>query len=355
MSRKFLYCPLHIFESNFLFLSNYRKVYNFEILSKNGRILLMISAVIPLHNEEENLDILYQRLVPALKKIDKSYEIIFIDDGSIDSSLEILKKLALKDQLVRIYSFRKNLGKSEALTLGFQQAKGDYIVTLDADLQDRPEEIEKLSVKMEEGYDLVTGWRKNRQDARFMVRASKLFNGMTKWLWKIDIHDYNCGLKLYKKELAKSLHLYGGLHRFIPLLAYQQGFSVSEVLIHHDKRLHGKSKYGPSKVLKDLPDLFTMMFLSLFSQRPLHFFFFIGNFLSLIGIIFLGYLTYLHYFLHETVGTRPLWSVGILFTLVGLQITFTGLLADLIIHTMKGTLSHSDGVQQFIKFSTDKK
>lgn len=314
----------------------------------------MISAVIPLLNEEESIEILYHRLKQALFKIDKIYEIIFIDDGSTDTSLQILRKIAAKDSRVRIFSFRRNLGKSEALSLGFNKAIGEYIVTLDADLQDRPEEIEKLYRKMKNEYDLISGWRKKRHDTQTTITASKIFNYITNVLWGLKLHDYNCGMKLYKKELAVNLSLYGGRHRFIPLLAFQEGFKVGEVEVNHDKRLYGKSKYGSSKLWKDLPDIFSVFFLTRFSKRPLHFFGFIGSFLSFIGIIFLGYLTVLHYFYNERVGTRPLWSVGVLFTLVGLQISFTGFLADLIIHTSQASSASIEATKHHIKFSTDK-
>jgi glycosyltransferase involved in cell wall biosynthesis len=313
----------------------------------------MISVVIPLCNEESNLKVLYDRLIPSLKKIDSSYEIIFIDDGSTDNSLTVLKKLSEHDKQIRIFSFRRNLGKAEALHFGFQKVQGDYVVTLDADLQDRPEEIPKLYAKLQEGYDVVSGWRKNRKDASKMVSASKLFNRIMNHIWKLQIHDYNCGLKMYVRDAVMNLNLYGGMHRFIPLLVHQQGFTVTEVEVHHDKRLSGESKYKFSKTWKDLPDLFSVFFLTRFGKRPMHFFGFIGNILSSIGILFLAYLTILHYFFHVTVGTRPLWSIGILFTLVGLQVSITGFLADLMIHITQG--NSSEQMKAYVKYSTEKK
>lgn len=310
----------------------------------------MLSVVIPLFNEQDSLPELFSRLKKVLHDLKEQHEILFIDDGSTDSSLQVLKKLQQEDKTVRIFSFRTNQGKAEALTFGFQKAKGDYIITLDADLQDRPEEIGKLLEKVKEGYELVCGWRRDRKDASKMVLASKLFNSIAKSIWKLDLHDYNCGFKVYTKDAAKSLFLYGGMHRFIPLLLYQQGFKVSEVGVIHDSRRFGKSKFGFSKTWKDLPDIFTILFLVKYSNRPLHFFGFIGSFLFVVGLVFLGYLTYLHYFLHETVGTRPLWSVGILFTLVGLQIVVTGFLADLMIHlTQKGqkNFSYNDSMLKY--------
>lgn len=290
----------------------------------------MISAVIPIFNEQESLDKFYPRLKNALSKIDKNHEIIFIDDGSTDSSLDILKKLNVEDKSIKVYSFRKNQGKSEALTYGFRVASGDYVVTLDADLQDRPEEIENLLTKSKEGFDLVSGWRKNRKDSIHMKLPSKLFNFLMSAFWGVHLHDYNCGLKLYKKDAAKSLSLYGGMHRFIPLLVSEKGFEVTEIPVVHDPRKYGKSKYGFSKVFKDIPDMFTILFLTKYAKRPLHFFGLVGGAISIIGFLILLYLTIIH-FLGHSIGTRPLLTFGMLLMLAGFQILFTGFIADLII------------------------
>jgi glycosyltransferase involved in cell wall biosynthesis len=291
----------------------------------------MISAVVPAFNEEESVKEFYKVLSVNLLKLDKDYEIIFIDDGSTDSTLDILKNLASKDKNIRIYSFRKNRGKAEALTVGFQMAKGDYIVTLDADLQDRPEEIKKLLDKAKEGFDLVSGWRKDRKDALKTRLSSKLFNFIMSAFWGVHLHDYNCGLKLYTKESAKSVNLYGGMHRFIPLLVAEKGFEVTEIPVVHEKRKFGKSKYGFSKIFRDIPDMFTILFLSKYAKRPLHFFGFVGGIISLIGFVSLFYLFILH-LMGEKVGTRPLLTFGMLLMLAGMQLLFTGLLADLILH-----------------------
>jgi glycosyltransferase involved in cell wall biosynthesis len=290
----------------------------------------MISAVVPVFNEEESLEKFYPVLVSALAKLG-SYEIVFVDDGSTDSSLDLMKKLADKDKNIRIFSFRKNQGKAEALTLGFKMAKGDYIVTLDADLQDRPEEIENLLKKLKEGFDLVSGWRKNRKDSLKTKLSSKLFNSIMSAFWGVHLHDYNCGLKIYTKDAAKSLNLYGGMHRFIPLLAAGKGFEVTEVPVVHEKRKFGKSKYGFSKIFKDVPDMLSMLFLTRFAKKPLHFFGFIGGVASGIGSIILIYLLILH-LIGQRIGTRPLLTFGMLLVLGGFQILFTGFLADLILH-----------------------
>lgn len=291
----------------------------------------MLSAVVPVFNEEESLSLFYKDLSKEIKKLGKDYEIIFVDDGSTDHSLEMLKDLAKKDKRVKIFSFRKNQGKAEALTLGFEKAKGDFVVTLDADLQDQPSEIEKLLKKAREGWDLVSGWRKNRRDPLPKVISSKVFNWIASIFWGLKLHDYNCGLKIYRSEAVKNLNLYGGLHRFIPLLVYQQGFRVAEVSISHSPRKFGKSKYGFSKLWKDMPDIFTMLFLSKYSQRPLHFFGTVGIFSLLFGFVILIYLSVLH-FQGEAIGNRPLLFFGILLVLTGFQVLFTGFLADLFLH-----------------------
>ena len=291
----------------------------------------MISAVIPVYNEEESLEAFYKVLVPNLSKLDKSYEIIFVDDGSTDKTLRILKTFENKNKNVKVLSFRKNRGKAEVLTSGFQAAKGDFVVTLDADLQDRPEEIGKLLQKAKEGFDLVSGWRKDRKDALKTKLSSKLFNFLMSAFWGVHLHDYNCGLKLYTKEAAKSVSLYGGMHRFIPLLMSEKGFEVTEVAVVHEKRKFGKSKYGFSKIFRDVPDMFTILFLTKYAKRPLHFFAIIGGVIFIIGFFVLLYLSILH-FMGQTIGDRPLLIFGILLVLAGFQVIFTGFLADLILH-----------------------
>src|SRR5579859_1002729 len=229
----------------------------------------MISIIVPLFNEEESLSALYREITIVLPTLSKEYEIVIVDDGSTDTSLKLLKQLASKDKHVHVFSFRKNHGKAEALTLGFQMAKGDIIITMDADLQDRPDQIKKLLTKMDDNYEVVSGWRKNRHDTKAKIIASRLFNYFAGSFWGLRLHDYNCGLKAYTAEAAKSLKLYGGMHRFIPLIAYQHGFSVTEVIVQHDDRKYGKSKYGYGfmKILKNLPDMFTMLFLIKYSKR----------------------------------------------------------------------------------------
>lgn len=310
----------------------------------------MISVIIPVFNEEESLLVLHPLLKKEVKKITQQFELIYVDDGSTDSSFKILQKIAKKDKKIKIFSFRKNRGKAEALDFGFSRSRGDYIVTLDADLQDQPQEIHILLNKAKKGWDLVCGWRKNRKDTKGIILISKLFNLLTGKFWGLELHDYNCGLKVYKKEAAKSLKLYGGMHRFIPLLIYQQGFKVTEVAVIHKPRKFGKSKYGFSKVWKDLPDLFTMLFLSRYGNRPLHFFGLVGGLLSLLGLVVLLYLTFI-WFQGESIGRRPLLFLGMLLVLAGIQTFFTGFLADLFINLL---YTKKENNTPLLKYSSDR-
>ncbi len=294
----------------------------------------MLSVVIPVFNEEESIAHFYEELKKLLPSISKENEIIFVDDGSFDSTLGIIKDFEKKDKSVSVFSFRRNHGKAEALTYGFQKAEGDLVLTLDADLQDKPSEVHKLLEKQKEGYDLVSGWRKNRKDSFAKIIFSKTFNAVARAFWKTKLHDYNCGLKLYTRDAAKSLNLYGGMHRFIPLLLAQEGFRITEVAVEHDVRRFGKSKYSAWKVLTQLPDMMTMLFLSKFSQRPSHFFGFLGAVMSFFGILILFYLTIIH-FQGESIGTRPLLNLGMLLIIAGIQVGLTGLIGDMILSTSK--------------------
>jgi len=313
----------------------------------------MVSFVIPVYNEKESIESFYKELIKVVPQINKNYEIIFIDDGSTDDSLKLLKLIATKNSHVRLYSFRRNLGKSEALTYGFIKAKGDYIITLDADLQDKPSEINKLYKKAKSGSDLVCGWRRFRQDKKKSIFISKIFNSLMEIFFNLNIHDYNCGLKVYSKEAAKNLRLYGGLHRFIPLLVYQQGFNVDEVEVEHQKRKYGKSKYGFSKLWKDLPDIFSILFITKYRKRPLHFFGVAGGIFILIGLIILIDLTIQH-FMGYAISRRPILFFGMVFVLAGFQLFFTGFLADLMINIAhEPQLLDERGMHYPIKYSSD--
>lgn len=301
---------------------------------RSDKIEPMLSIVIPVFNEKESLNFFYRELDLQLSKLKVDFEIIFVDDGSTDGSFGILKKFD-KKKYVRVFSFRKNQGKAEALTFGFQKSEGEYIVTLDADLQDRPDQIEKLVKKASEGWDLVSGWRKKRGDIIAKKNFSKIFNLFSSIFWGLDVKDLNSGLKIYKKDAARSLNLYGGMHRFIPLILHEQGFSVTELPVLHDKRKYGKSKYGFNKIFTEMPDMFTMLFLSKYSKRPLHFFGVVGMILFFLGILIFIYLSIIHFQGHA-IGRRPLLFLGMILILSGFQIFFTGFLAELIINITNG-------------------
>ncbi len=291
------------------------------------------SIVVPVFNEEESLRELVSTIKKAFSNIKKTYEVVFVDDGSTDRTLEILKILEREHKEVRVYSFRKNLGKSAALMLGFKEAVGKFIVTLDADLQDDPANIMPLYQKLtKNNYDIVTGWRKHRKDSAFKTISSRFFNSVVvPAFFGIRLHDLNSGLKIYRPEVAKELKIYGGMHRFIPVIANEMGHRVSEKETTHHPRKYGVSKYKSTKVFTDIPDLITMYFLSRYTSRPLHFFGKIGTLIFGIGFVILLYLSYLR-LIGERIGGRPLLLFGVLMVLAGMQIIFTGLLADLIVN-----------------------
>jgi len=287
----------------------------------------MISIVIPVFNEEKSLKELYQRINNVLKK---DWEIIFVDDGSTDSSALQISKIAEKDKRVSLSSLSRHLGKAKALMKGFQNSKGEIVVTLDADLQDEPEEIPKFLAKIDEGYDLVNGWKKQRKDSLLVVLFSRILNFFISKFTALKIHDINCGFKAYKKSVVTSLNLYGDLYRFIPILAVNKGFRVIEIGVSHAPRKYSHSKYGLFKGFQGFFDIFTILFLTKFKDRPLHFFGPFGFLLFLTGFFISLYLTIL-WLQGESIGRRPLLILGLLLIITGIQIFTTGLLAELII------------------------
>jgi glycosyltransferase involved in cell wall biosynthesis len=296
------------------------------------------SIVIPVHNERDSVDELVSSIEQALGPVSRDYEILFIDDGSTDDTLDRLRRLVAAHPAIRIFSFRKNVGKSAALECGFRHGKGRYILTMDADLQDDAGELQQMYEQMtQKQLDIVSGWRKDRQDGLPKVLSSKVFNlVVVRMLFGAAFKDMNSGLKLYRANVAKELHLYGGMHRFIPLIASEMGFRVAEVPVRHHARRYGASKYRWTKVLTELPDLLTLFFLVKYTRRPLHFFGKVGSALLLVGMALLTYLTVV-WFQGEAIGRRPLLTFGVLLVLVGSQIVFTGLLADLIVNINQDT------------------
>jgi glycosyltransferase involved in cell wall biosynthesis len=308
-----------------------------------------VSIVIPVYNEAESLEELLASIEQALTPSNERYEVVFVDDGSTDGTLDRLKSLAQTHDRVRVFSFRRNLGKSPALLCGFQKATGQYILTMDADLQDDPVNFPAMYGQLiSERADIVSGWRKERQDNVVKIVSSRIFNRlMIRLLFGASFKDMNSGLKLYKAEVAQELRLYGGMHRFIPLIATEMGYRVAECPVRHRERKYGASKYSPVKMLTEMPDLLTVFFLIKYTTRPLHFFGRIGSALIAVGLLCLLYLTVL-WTQSIPIGTRPLLTFGVLLVVIGGQTVFTGLLADLIVNVSQ------DRSQEFpLKYASD--
>jgi len=287
-----------------------------------------VSVVIPLFNEEESLPELYQRLRANLARFE-DWEIIFVDDGSRDRSLDILTDLHRQDPRVKVISFRKNNGKSAALAVGFEAARGDYVITMDADLQDDPDEIPSLVRKLEEGWDLVSGWKKVRHDPISKTVPSKFFNRVTGIMSGLRLHDFNCGLKIYRNDVAKQLPVYGEMHRFLPALAHLDGYRVSEIPVQHHPRKYGRTKFGMSRFISGFLDLVTVIFLQKYARKPLHLFGVAGMILTLAGLLILGYLT-IGWFQGIWIGNRPLFFLGILLMVFGAQSFAIGLIGEML-------------------------
>jgi len=289
-----------------------------------------LSVVVPLRNERPSLSELYGQIRRACEAARLRFEAVFVDDGSTDGSFEVLESLHRRDRRVRAIQFRKNAGKSEALSAGFSAASGRLIVTMDADLQDDPAEIPALVRRIDEGYDLVSGWKKERRDPLSKRIPSRFFNGVTSLVSGLAIHDFNCGLKIYRSEVAKSLPIYGELHRYIPALAKWEGFRVDELPVHHRPRKYGKSKYGPSRFLYGFLDLLTVMFLSRYTRRPLHLFGTAGLIAAVAGAGILAYLVVLRIAKVSYLSNRPILFFGVLLLLLGIQFVSIGLLGEMI-------------------------
>lgn len=289
-----------------------------------------VSVVIPLYNEEQSLRELFDTLRRSLNFTGGRYEVIFVDDGSTDGSARVLRELRQRDNRVKIIRFRRNYGKSAALSVGFQYVRGEYIVTMDADLQDDPYEVPRLVQELKKGYDLVSGWKKKRLDPITKTIPSRFFNAVTSILTGIRIHDFNCGLKAYRKEVVKQIKVYGELHRYIPVLAHWQGFSISEVVVQHHARKYGKTKYGMGRFWKGFLDLLTVLFTTRYFRRPLHLFGMWGMLFVLAGMVIDVWLVVDWFRGLTTLSNRPLFIVGILFIIVGIQFVSIGLLGEMI-------------------------
>jgi glycosyltransferase involved in cell wall biosynthesis len=288
-----------------------------------------ISVVIPLVNERESLPELHRELCEGLTSLGRTWEVIYVDDGSRDGSDQVIAELAAKDPRVRGVSFRRNFGKSAALATGFRLVRGEWVVTLDADLQDDPSELPKLVEALEAGSDLVSGWKQNRQDPLSKTMPSRLFNAVTSAVSGLKLHDFNCGFKLYRREVTDALEVYGELHRFLPALAHWRGFRVTEVPVHHRPRKHGKSKFGASRFINGFLDLLAAAFISTSALKPLHVFGRVGL-LSLTGGVGLAIYFVVLWIGGEPMRVRPLMVLGAGLVFLGILLILMGLLGEMI-------------------------
>jgi len=289
----------------------------------------VISIVIPLHNEERSIALLYDELQAALEPLGQEWEAVFVDDGSVDGSFAALTRLHDANENVRVVRLRRNFGKAAALAAGLGQARGEIVVTIDADLQDDPAEIPRLLVKLDEGFDLVSGWKTRRRDPLRRRVLSRIFNWVTGRMSGLRLHDMNCGLKAYRAELVRGMPLYGELHRFIPVLAQYRGFRVAELPVNHRPREHGRSRYGVERYVRGFLDLLTVSFIGRYRHRPLHLFGGLGLILGLFGVAILVYLTVVKALGHA-IGERPLLTLGVLLVVVGLQFFSLGLISEML-------------------------
>ncbi len=292
----------------------------------------MLSVVIPAYNEEENIPILYEKLKKVLDSIGEDYEIIFVDDGSTDGTYQRLKQLAERDSRLKVIRFKRNYGQTAAMSAGFEHAKGDVIITLDADLQNDPEDIPILLEKLKEGYHVVSGWRKDRKDPFLSRRLpSMIANWLISKITGVHLHDYGCTLKAYRAEVVKDLELFGDMHRFLPALTKRRGAKITEVVVRHHPRMFGRSKYGIGRTVRVLLDIMLVKFLNEYINKPLYMFGSVGFLLLALGLFSLFYLIFLKLFLEEPIGRRPLLTLSVLLILAGIQLISTGLLAELLV------------------------
>jgi glycosyltransferase involved in cell wall biosynthesis len=296
----------------------------------------LISVVIPTYNEEGSLRELSEGLEKVLaRETNNNYEVLFIDDGSTDGSFSVIKEINSKNSRFKAIRFRRNYGKSAALAVGFQRARGAVLITMDADLQDDPTEIPNLMAKIREGYDLVSGWKKKRNDPINKTLPSKFFNYVTGKASGIKLHDFNCGLKAYRAEVAHSLDIYGEMHRYLPVLAHWNGFRITEIPVKHHARKHGKTKFGASRYVKGFLDLLTLLFTSRYMKRPLHLFGTVGAMMGLIGFAIDAWLTVEWIMGNTFLSNRPMALLGIALIIVGVQLVSLGLLGEMIVKNFK--------------------
>ena len=292
-----------------------------------------LSVVIPVYNERASLESLVKELSDVLETLPHAWEIVFVDDGSSDGSHEALTVLSRDDARIVALRLRRNSGKAAALDAGFRVARGRFVVTMDADLQDDPRSIPDLLAKLDEGFDLVSGWKVDRRDPWSRRMLSRIFNGVTGRLSGVALHDMNCGIKAYRAEVVRDLTLYGDHHRFIPVLAHQRGFRITELAVNHRPRVNGRSRYGLERLFRGFYDLLTVLFLGRFRHRPLHLFGGVGMLMTFVGFVICTYLTVL-WFGGSGIGQRPLLTLGVLLIVVGVQFLFMGFLGELMTSLM---------------------
>lgn len=294
-----------------------------------------LSLVIPIYNEEENLPLLMNAIYAAMTPLARSWEVIFVDDGSRDKSMDVLKSLAQQDaEHVRVISFRRNFGQTAAIAAGIDHVQGETIILMDADMQNDPADIPLLLAKLDEGYDLVSGWRKDRKDNRLTrTIPSNLANGLISWVTGVHLHDYGCTLKAYRRAALEGFRLYGEMHRFIPVFAHSVGARITELPVRHHPRKFGVAKYGLERTVKVVLDLFTVKFLLSYSNKPIHLFGGSGAVLMLLGGLDLFYLFIRRTFFNVPASTSPLLMVGVMFVIMGFQSILMGLIAELLVRT----------------------
>ncbi|MGD1862029.1 MAG: glycosyltransferase family 2 protein [Leptolyngbyaceae cyanobacterium] len=295
---------------------------------------LDLSLVIPIHNEYESIPKLLQVITKVMEPLNYSYEIICVDDGSIDGSTDLLRQLAAQDARLTALLLRRNYGQTAAMAAGFDYARGGVIITLDGDLQNDPADIPMLMGKLDEGYDLVSGWRKHRQDDQLTrLLPSKIANWIIGRVTGVSIHDYGCSLKAYRAELVRDMNLYGELHRFLPALAFIEGARITEVPVNHYARQFGTSKYGLGRTFRVVMDLLTVYFMKRFLTKPMYVFGLMGLLSIVAGVLLGGYLTFLKLAMGQSIGDRPLLILAIVLLLAGIQLLCFGLLAELLMRT----------------------
>lgn len=311
-----------------------------------------ISVLIPAYNEAESVKELYSRVKAGLntcfeKGQASDYEIWFVDDGSQDGTDKVVKEVIENDAKVHLIAFRKNFGKSPALDAGFHHVSGDIVFTIDADLQDDPKEFTRFIQKIDEGYDLVVGWKKNRLDSAEKRIPSKIFNKVTSIASGVELHDHDCGFKCYRSEVVKSLNIYGELHRYIPVLAYRNGFRITEITVEHHKRQHGASKYGFERYMRGALDSLTTTFLLKYSDRPMYLFGRMGLWTILIGVAICIYLT-VEWCMGMGIGTRPLLTLGVLLIMIGIQFISTGFIGNMLVDLSKKNNYTEDHIREIV-------